>query len=271
MVKLAIYFNGYWILFASLFFAFRVLNKNTDLRKARQLVVVYLIWNYISYKLFISDMVDTGWDFLMFFPMSLLSLLLEIVGIIRTSLKIKKLKDEECKKDSLRKFIIISLIPIAIFLIPYSYELYIMNHCTYLLEYYYEGDYTYYAIINDRPVAITLQENIFYRPSVETEEVNYDIEYGDGIEITTLDENHDWVIVENEYIKKIATDAKEKYPEATDASIDYFVEGGYAIVRFSEWKTKNLGTVIGEYFYSGETGVTSSRTHGSLRRVTYYE
>lgn len=48
------------------------------------------------------------------------------------------------------------------------YELYVINNCNYLLKYNYQtgiiqSDDTYIAIINNKPVTITLQKNLFNR------------------------------------------------------------------------------------------------------------
>ena len=60
------------------------------------------------------------------------------------------------------------IIPVIVFIIPYVYELYVINNCNYLLKYNYQNgiiqsDDTYIAIINNKPVTITLQKNLFNR------------------------------------------------------------------------------------------------------------
>ena len=105
------------------------------------------------------------------------------------------------------------------------YELYVINNCNYLLKYNYQNgiiqsDDTYIAIINNKPVTITLQKNLFNRKGFSAKKLNYNIIYTNGVEISTRDSSYNKIIVENEDIKKIALDAKERCPSAIGAFID---------------------------------------------------
>ena len=187
---------------------------------------------------------------------------------------IKKIDNTNCNSFNIKKYIIISIIPVIVFIIPYIYELYVINNCNYLLKYNYQNgiiqsDDTYIAIINNKPVSITLQKNLFNRKGLSTNELNYNIIYTNGIEISTRDSKYNKIIIENEDIKKIALDAKEGCPSARGAYIDYFSEGKIAIIVLMSEETH--GTQLGEYFYYDNTYIKSINTHGSLESITYYK
>lgn len=129
-----------------------------------------------------------------------------------------------------------------------------------------QSDDTYIAIINNKPVSITLQKNLFNRKGLSTNELNYNIIYTNNIEISTENSKFEKIIIENEDIKKIALDAKERCPSAKGADIDYFSEGKYAIIALTSERT-----LLGEYFYYNNTYIKNINTHGSLDSITYYK
>lgn len=143
-----------------------------------------------------------------------------------------------------------------------------------MLEYNYQNgfiqsDNTYIAIIHNRPVNITLQKNLFNRQGLSTRIKNYDVVYTNGTLITTLDLNRNEVVVEDENIKMVVVDAKERSKSAKGAFINYFEEKNYAIIMLTS--KENSGSILGKYFYSNNKYVKSIHTHGSLEHITYYK
>lgn len=274
MLKSAIYCNVFILLIMSIFFITRIFKKNSDLKKIRKLIIIYIIFNFVSFYLCNSEIVDIGWDFIFLLPISIISFIIYIVSICCINRKIKKSNNTNYNNLSIKKYIILSIIPVIVFMIPYIYELYVINNCNYLLKYNYQNgiiqsDDTYIAIINNKPVTITLQKNLFDRRGFSTNELNYDIVYTNDIEISTRDSSYNKIIIENEDIKKIALDAKERSSSAKGAFIDYFSEGNYAIIVLMSEET--YGTQLGEYFYYDNTYIKNINTHGSLESVTYYK
>lgn len=274
MLKNAIYCNVFILLIISIFFMAKIFKKNSDLRKIRIFIIIFMIFNFISFYLYGSEIVDTGWDFIFLFPVSIISFTIHIVSICCINRKIKKSNNTDINNFSVKKYIVISLIPVIVFVIPYIYELYIISNCKYLLKFNYQNgiiqsDNTYIAIINNKPVSITLQENLFNRKGISTNELNYDIIYTNGIEISTRDSKYDKITIENEDIKKIALDAKERCPSAKGAHLDYFSEGKVAIIELLS--EESYGRILGEYFYYDNTYIQSINTHGSLESITYYK
>lgn len=274
MLKSAIYCNVFILLIMSIFFMTKIFKKNSDLNNIRKLIIVYIIFNFISFYLCNSEIVDTGWDLIFLLPISIISFIIHMVSICCINKKIKKIDNTNCNSFNIKKYIIISIIPVIVFIIPYIYELYVINNCNYLLKYNYQNgiiqsDDTYIAIINNKPVSITLQKNLFNREGLSTNELNYNIIYTNGIEISTRDSKYNKIIIENEDIKKIALDAKERCPSARGAYIDYFSEGKIAIIVLMSEETH--GTQLGEYFYYDSTYIKSINTHGSLESITYYK
>ena len=274
MLKSAIYCNVFILLIMSIFFLTRIFMKNSDLKKLRKLIIIYIIFNFISFYLCGSEIVDIGWDFIFLFPISIISFIIHIVSICCINRKIKKSNNTDYNILSIKKYIILSIIPVIVFIIPYVYELYVINNCNYLLKYKYQNgiiqsDDTYIAIINNKPVTITLQKNLFNRKGFSAKKLNYNIIYTNGVEISTRDSSYNKIIVENEDIKKIALDVKERCPSARGAFIDYFSEENYAIIGLTLEET--YGSQLGEYFYYDNTYIQSINTHGSLESITYYK
>lgn len=271
MLQNAIHCNVYILLIMSIFFMIKVFKKNSDLRKIRKLIIIYIIFNFISFYLCDSEIVDIGWGLIVLLPISIITFIIHIVSIRCINKKIKNSNDTNYNSISVKKYIIVSIIPVIVFIIPYIYELYIINNCNYLLKYNYQSgiinsEDTYIAIINNKPVSITLQRNPFNRKGTSTNELNYSIVYANNIEISTENAKFEKIIIENEDIKKIALDAKERCPSAKGADIDYFSEGKYAIIELT-----SEGTLLGEYFYYNNTYIKNINTYGSLDSITYYK
>lgn len=237
-----------------------------------------MIFNFISFYLchscVNSEIVNIGWDFIFLFPISIISFIVHIVSICCINRKIKKSNNTDYNILSVKKYIILSIIPVIVFIIPYVYELYVINNCNYLLKYNYQSgiiqsDDAYIAIINNKPVTITLQKNLFNRKGFSAKELNYDITYTNGVEISTRDSSYNKMIIENEDIRKIALDAKERCPSARGASIDYFSEGNYAIIALTSEET--CGSQLGEYFYYDNKYIQDINTYGSLESIIHYK
>ena len=269
MLKSAIYINVFLLFIMSIFFLVKVFNKKTELKMPRTIIVVYMVFNTISFIICSSGIIEVDWNFIFLFPISLISFILYIIGICGV-----KSNNTISNNFVFKKYIILIIIPILIFIIPYIYELYVINNCNYLLKYNYQNgiiqsDDTYIAIINNKPVTVTLQKNLFDRRGYFTSELNYDITYTDGIEISKKYSIYNKKNIEKEDIKKIAMDAKERCPSAKSSFIDYFSEGNYAIIELLS--EDGYGTVLGEYFYYNNTYIKNITTHGSLESIIYYE
>lgn len=278
ILKSAIYCNVFILLIMSIFFLIRVFTKNSDLKRLRKLIIIYMIFNFISFYLCNylcnNEIVNIGWDFIFLFPISIISFIIHIVSICCINRKIKKSNNTDYNILSVKKYIILSIIPVIVFIIPYVYELYVINNCSYLLKYNYQNgfmqsDDTYIAIINNKPVTITLQKNLFNRRGFSVKELNYDITYTNGVEISTRDSNYNKMIIDDEDIRKIALDAKERCSSARGASIDYFSEGNYAIIALMSEET--CGSQLGEYFYYDNAYIQDINTYGSLESIIHYK
>lgn len=272
MLKSAIYCNVFIVLIMSMFFRIRIINKKSDLKIVRKLVTVYLIYNFISFCFCCSEIVDIGWDAVFLIPVSILSFIVNIMSISRINKELKNNDDVNYGNSSVKKYIVHLMIPVIVFVIPYAYEMYIINNCSYLLKYNYQSgmidsEDTYIAIVHNKPVTITLQKNLFNREGVVIQESRYDIEYTyDDIEISQRDSGHDKITIENEDVKKIALDARERSSSADEASIHCLSDGKYSIITLDSY-----GAVLGEYFYYNDTFIRKIHTHGDLESIICYE
>lgn len=265
MLKFAIYFNVLMLLIMSIIFMIRTFMKKDDLNAMKKLVIVYMIFNFISIYLCYSGKVDTGWDLIFLYPASVITFIIQLVTIRYINGKIPKSNNTNNKLSF--KYIFLTIIPAIIVLVPYIYELYLLTKCNYLLEYNYQNgivqsDYTYIAVVDNKPFTLTLQKNLFIRKGSSTEELRYNVIYTNGIEISEKDSNY-------ENIMKIALNAKEKCSSAKGAHINYFPEGKFAIIELLS--EENYGTVLAEYFYYDNTYIQSIKTTGTLISVIRYK
>lgn len=271
MLKTALYSNVFLLLIMSIFFLTRVFKKNNDFKNLRKIIIIYIIFNLISCCLCISNIVDVSMDFMFLLPISIISFVIYIISICFINKKVKKQKNHN---NFDIKSIILIIIPLIVFMLPYIYELYVINNCNYLLKYNYqngiiESENTYIAIINNKPVTVTLQKNLFKRKGNETNNLYYHITYNDDVEITMKDSKYKDITVEDENIKKIALNAKEKNPSAKGGSLYYFSEGKYTIIELTSENA--YGEVLGEFFYYDGTYIKDIHTHGDLKSVIYYK
>lgn len=243
-----------------------------DLKKIRKLVIIYFISNIING--YASQMTDIGYGVFMLYPLWIIAFVKNILSFCRIKKKLKQRADNDNAPMSIKRFITSIIIPIVVLVVPFVYELYILNSCEYMLTYNYSvgwinSEDTYIAIINNELVTVTLETNIFDRKGVATDELCYNIIYTDDIEISKVASGGNKIVVQDEDIKKIAIDALEKCPSAKGASVDYFPEGKYAIISLTDEETH--GTILGEYFYYDNKYVENISTHGSLEEIVYYK
>ena len=81
MLKSAIYINVFLLFIMSIFFIVKVFNKKTELKMTRTIIVVYMVFNIISFIICSSGIIEVDWDFIFLFPISLISFVLYIIGI----------------------------------------------------------------------------------------------------------------------------------------------------------------------------------------------
>ena len=121
MLKSAIYCNVFILLIMSIFFMTKIFKKNSDLKNIRKLIIIYIIFNFISFYLCNSEIVDTGWDLIFLLPISIISFVIHIVSICCINKKIKKLDNTDCNSFSIKKYIILTFITI-VFQLLYLYH-----------------------------------------------------------------------------------------------------------------------------------------------------
>ena len=272
MLKGVIYINVFLLSIMSIYFI-TISNKNyNNLRNLKKLIIVYILYTFISmYICYSSEIVETEWDVFYLIPLSIISLIIYIINICRIN---KLLKNNNIVSNNQPiKYIVFMVVPAILFIFAYSFELYIINKCDYLLKYNYQdgiitSEDTYIAIIDDMPLSVTLQKNPFDRKGKLYDGENYEIIYSDTIEISTRNSYFEKEIISNKKIEKIALDAKEKSKDAMSAYIYYLPDGEYAIIELLS--DKGSGIVLGEYFYHNGKYVKKVRTNGTIDSVIHY-
>ena len=272
MLKSAIYTNVFILFVIAVVFIIKVFKGEINEKRLKPVIIICVLVNFIN--LYMMKYVDAGLDGIVLGPISLVIFIIDIVSFCHLSKILKNGDDNNSKNLSIKKYVILCIIPIVIILFPFVYELYVINNCSYLLHYNYQegfirSDDTYIAVINNKPVKITLQENLFNRNGITVTETNYEVVYSDDIIITTYDSSYNKILAENMDIKKIALDAKKKCPLAKGADIMYLPENKYAIIELTEEETH--GTILGEYFYYQGRYIRKVQTHGSLKSIIYYD
>lgn len=273
MLKGAIFFNVLLLLIMSIYFIIDSNKKNNKIGKLKELIIVYIIYNIINMIIcYNNELVDIDWNIFIIIPVSIISFVLCIISICRANKLLKTKKKTDNNRST--KYLVIMLIPALLFVCAYLFELYVINRCEYLLKYNYQSgmissEDTYMAIINNKPLSVTLQKNLFNRNGKSYEGENYNVIYNDEVEISTINSNYEKKIIDNEKLKAVSLDAKEKSKDAKSAIIYYLPKGEYVII--SLLSNKNSGTVLGEYFYYNGKYVKSINIKGDLESVIYYE
>lgn len=275
MLKDAVYINVLLNFLVALYIIISsVKSKNGSiLKNLRKTSIVFIIYNIVLLYCCGIEIVELDWNSLIVNPVLLISIIFMVISIVIISKKLKKVSTNNKDKKILFKTTIILLIPIITFVIPYLYELYILNNCDALIKYNYQNgivisEDTYIAVINNKAKNITLQVNPFNRKGEKVEVEYYDVVYNDNIEITTLDENRNDVKVEDEKLKSIAKNAKEKSSSAKGGNIEYIKELDISIIELTS--EENSGTILGEYLYHNTDYIQKISTHGSSEEVIYY-
>ena len=275
MLKSAINFNVFFILVISIIFlVIGITSKNYHVLKALKFAVVcYFVLNVISYIVSCGDFVDTGWNALVFMPVAAISAILFIISFIVINKHLKTMEPTE-EAGNVLFYKLSVLVPILIFIIPYIYELIILNTCDLLLEYNYQNGIVisndhYYALTDTSFKEITLQNNLFSKNEGDkVQEERFDVLYDTKPVVSIRDEHFDKKVIKNETIEAIAKDAKEKCPNAVSASVLSLKSGKYNIITLLD--QDGHGTVLGEYYYNGTNFVKQVHTSGSLKSVKYY-
>ena len=158
MLKNAMYLNFIIIFVLSIFFLVITFKKKTDLRKPRIFVCINILLNFINANFTFMEIVDIDWDFVVLIPVAILSLIINFVNLVIVHIKIKKSVNGEKKEFAIKKFIALMMVPVLVFLIPYIYELYLLNSCDYIIKYRYDvawmsTEETYIAIVDDLATA----------------------------------------------------------------------------------------------------------------------
>jgi hypothetical protein len=241
-------------------------------KKSNVLAVALIVLNFIVYVFFTGDYIDTGFALFSQGGIAFLAGVLLVISLIITNLK------SSTERNGFAKILVCILIaiPLLVLLVPFGYETYLLNKCSYLLTYNYQNgiiqsDYTCIAIVDGKPVTVTLQKNILGRQSTSftsdyRDFVHYDIVF-ESENITFEDPEE--APQDADKILVVARDAKLRQSAARSAFADYFPEGDYTMITLCD--QEDGGTLLAEYFYSGGEFVDEVHTVGGLSSIAYYE
>ena len=185
--------------------------------------------------------------------------------------KIKNEDNSDYKPMSIKIMILLIILPIVIAVVPLAREVYVLYNCEYMVMYNYQEGVidsvdTNYAILDNKPIKLSLDLLKFDREGVKMSIENVHLSYTDaGIEVKhgNLDSS------ENSDIEKIAMDALDKCSSAKSAEVDFIPEAKYAIITLMDGE--DGGTILGTYFYYDNGYVQSIDNGGDLERVLRYK
>ena len=190
----------------------------------------------------------------------------------------KKLKNEENNDFKPMKISIMMLIIILPFIIvgaTFAREVYVLYNCDYMIVYNYQEAWvnstdTNIAVIDNKPVTLSLELYKFDRDGDRLKPKNFDVTYNDyGVEISKGVLESDKEIIDNKDIEKIALDALEMCKTAKSANVIYIEEGKCAIIELMD--DVGRGTVLGKYFYYDNTYIKSINPEGDFERIICYK
>lgn len=268
MLKVALYFMVLFLLVSAIVIFIFAVNKGNK-KKLNIINSAYLVISLINYMMLLGELVDTGWNLIIITPVSVVTIILLITSLIISNSK-KRVKDG---KISMTVSIVTVIIPFLIIGIPFAYETYLLNFCTYLFEYNYQNGFVtsddyYVAIVNSKPHEVSLTKNIFSREAtydtnnyMEFASYNVDLESTGEIKINDLNNNSEYV----DEVYAIAESIKLTNLLAESLEVDYLPEVKGAIVRVF---MKNGDG--GDYYYQ-EGQFNAFDVGGSLRKITYYK
>lgn len=197
---------------------------------------------------------------LFFIPFGYNVLIVAVLVIVAEILLCKTIKkSEEKDKLGILKIALPIILPVLIVGIPFAYEAYIIKNCEYILTYNYQNGWTtsedtYIAVINKKPVEVTLHKNLFNR-----EEVEIDFDY------CILE---DLSAAENDRTEEIIADIKERCPGVDSVIVEYFADGNAIVTIEKE------GRCVAEYFYYDNEfikDISDFNFVGDLEEVIYYK
>ena len=193
--------------------------------------------------------------------------LVTVVFLIAAGILMCKMikKSEEKDKLSVLKIVLPIILPVLIVGIPFAYESYIISNCEYVIKYNYQSGWvnsedTYLAIINKKPVEVTLHSDAFGR---EGEKIKVECIYVE-----------DFKSVNDDKISTIVEDAKNRYPKADQLEVIYFGDGNAIVSVMEKVDESRLHTIEAEYFYYNNEfikDISDFNFVGDLEEVIYYK
>lgn len=263
MLKVVIYLNAILYCLVAGFLCINSFMRNS---KVNWTVVagVLLVMAYVHLRL-IEECMDIGWSYLIMLPIFCVTEVLLIITIIRCLLSIST----KTEGPSIRIALSIILIPVMLFVVSYSYELYRLNTCDYLVHFNYQNgivisEDAYYAVTNHKPAKVTLENNLFNRKSKceykgVTTDIVGSIRFNKNGE-RKLDIFHEQGREYEQVFDKLGAVIYEANPNIDYIEIQYIPEANDAIVRME----------AARYIFHDYKIAAKIKDPGSIRSIIVY-
>jgi len=226
--------------------------------------VVLLVLTFINLIL-ASNCVDLDWGLLLAYLCFIITEILLIITIIKCFIS-RKNRNES---PSIIAAVAMIAVPVALFAITYSYELYRINACDYLVQYNYqngivESKDTFLAIKNHKPAKVTLIKNLFNRKiTKEYKGIATDL----FCSIDFDDNGNRKLNIYNDYSKEYEA-VFDKIGEAVYADIPgiSYIEIHYV----AEENDAHVRTMGSEYIYHDYEKTAQYDALGNIMQITVY-
>lgn len=265
MLKFALYFNMIFYGLVSIILCKFSFSKNNKVNWAIEAGVL-LILALINVSL-VEKCIEIGWNYLLIVvPIFAVTEVIFIITIVKNLLARKS----KYESPTLPIAIAIIAVPVALFVITYSYELFRLNTCDYLLHFNYQNgivisEDTYIAVTKHKPAKVTLENNLFNRKSTNAyrgiaTNIHCNIYFNDKNEKDIRmydDQSRKYEAVFDE----LGTAIYNENPNVEYIEIDYIPEENDAIVRIIN---------TGDFIYHDNKRVAKLVSEGSLSEITVY-
>lgn len=264
MLKAVFYFNVLFFGLTSIFLCKYSFSKNAKFNWAMEAVAL-LVLSLLNLIL-IGKCVDIGWNFLLIDCVFLVTEILYIISFIKFLLS-KKVKSET---PALPAVIALIAVPVVLFVASYTYELFRLNTCDYLVKYNYQNGIiisndTYFAVSEHKPAKVSLINNLFNRKSTSeytgiATYIQCNIYFSDNGEMELRTYNDRSKVYESIF-EALGSAIISENPETEYIEIKHIPEENDAIVRFRN---------SGDYLYHDNERIGKFNAKGDLDEVIVY-
>ena len=262
MLRMVLYINAFlYTVLSIVMFANSVSKKRINWISASIVLILLAIVNVAL----LLKCVETGWSMIFVMPAVLVTVILSVISLIRCIVAGKM----NLERPSTVVCGIIAAVPVLLFVFAYSYEMYRINTCDFIVKYNYQNgivqsDNTYLAIKNHKPAKVTLISNLFRRESSKkylshSDRISCAVKYRENGEIS-FDYMNDNSKQYETIFEKLEASVRMEYGASDSVWLIYLPQTEDAIVRVAG----------GEYLYYNNQIMSKLDAIGNIDEIVCY-